>query len=352
MKKIWIGVLSVVMIITGCVTACGKAESSENKKTESSNDISNVYVESEFAPLKRVVLTQSEIYMGKDEQAGNSKEENEEFQNAWEAEREELCKVLKKYGVEVQRPRKLTEHEKELGEAENGITEGQGVTNFFVRDPFMTIGSNLIEGSFRSPYRRLEGLTVRDILTKESNASGASYVAVPQPDVSEKSESDKGPFLEGGDVLVYGKTVFVGNSGLASNEAGIDWLRNYLKRDGYEVVEVKLDPEFLHLDCALSLVREGLMIVCEDALTDGIPEQLKNWDKITVSKEDAQDLATNGLPINENVYVTDIAFKNSVGAELEKRGITVEYIDFKISRQFGGAFRCSTQPLLRVSDSE
>lgn len=131
MKKIWIGVLSVVMIITGCVTACGKAESSESKKTESSNDISNVYVESEFAPLKRVVLTQSEIYMGKDEQAGNSKEENEEFQKAWEAEREELCKVLKKYGVEVQRPRKLTEHEKELGEAENGITEGQGVTNFF-----------------------------------------------------------------------------------------------------------------------------------------------------------------------------------------------------------------------------
>ncbi|MFE2999976.1 hypothetical protein ACFXG4_33870 [Nocardia sp. NPDC059246] len=36
------------------------------------------------------------------------------------------------------------------------------------------------------------------------------------------------------------------------------------------------------------------------------------------------------------------------GKELEGRGITVEYIDFAVSRLFGGAFRCSTQPLLRA----
>ena len=40
------------------------------------------------------------------------------------------------------------------------------------------------------------------------------------------------------------------------------------------------------------------MIVCEEALIDGIPKQLKDWDKIHVSLEDAAKLATNGLPIN------------------------------------------------------
>ncbi len=91
------------------------------------------------------------------------------------------------------------------------------------------------------------------------------------------------------------------------------------------------------------------MIVCEDALLEGIPEQLKDWDKINVSLEEASKLATNGLPINENVYITDPEFK-FIGEELEKRGMTVEYVDYKISRSFGGAFRCSTQPLLRSND--
>ena len=59
-------------------------------------------------------------------------------------------------------------------------------------------------------------------------------------------------------------------------------------------------------------------------------------------------MATNGLPINPNVYVTDPVFK-SVGDKLALYGIHVEYVDFQISRSFGGSFRCSTQPLVRRS---
>lgn len=271
-----------------------------------------------------------------------------EAQKKWEKEREDLKKVLEKYGVEVQRPRLLNEKEKQLGAVKDGITGGEGVTNFFVRDPFFTIGNHLIEGSFKSAYRRLEVLPVRSILDKEAAQNNVPHVAVPQPDVSKGINSAAGPYLEGGDILVYGKTVFVGNSGLASNKAGIDWLRNYLTPSGYKVVEVKLEPGTLHLDCAISFVRDGLMIVSMDSLANGLPEELKNWDKIEVSYKDAQDLAVNGLPISSKVYVTDIAFKNTIGKELEKRGIKVEYVDYEISRSFGGAFRCSTQPLLRT----
>ncbi|WP_253278930.1 hypothetical protein [Psychrobacillus sp. FJAT-21963] len=45
------------------------------------------------------------------------------------------------------------------------------------------------------------------------------------------------------------------------------------------------------------------MIVCEEALLDGISEQYKDWDRIYVTSEDSSRLATNGLPINENVYI-------------------------------------------------
>ena len=99
------------------------------------------------------------------------------------------------------------------------------------------------------------------------------------------SDAEAGPFLEGGDVLVYNKQVFVGNSGYGSNAAGIEWLRNYLAPYGYEVTEVRLQGNILHLDCAMSLVREGLMIVCEESFADGIPEPFQAWDRIRVSEE-------------------------------------------------------------------
>lgn len=70
---------------------------------------------------------------------------------------------------------------------------------------------------------------------------------------------------------------------------------------------------------------------------EGLPDQIKDLDKIHVTLEDSSRLATNGLPINENVYITDHEFK-FFGDQLEKRGMKVEH---KISRSFGEAFRCN-----------
>lgn len=325
--------------------------------------MSNVFVKSEFAPLKRVVLAQSEfafpmkvdfgidkflteenrdLLSNKDILGKNFKDVFPEKQKKWEDERENLRRVLEKNNVEVIFPRLLTDYEKEIGKKD-------GYSNFFVRDPFFTIGHFLIEGSLRFPHRRNEIQPVRNILATESNEDSCLYLSIPKPDISKGQDSEDGPFLEGGDVLVLDKTLFVGRSGLASNENGISWLRNLVSNFGYKVVEVPLHETILHLDCAISLVREGLMIVCEEALLNGIPEQFKDWDKIYVTLEDASRLATNGLPINENVYITDPEFK-FIGDELEKRGMKVEYVDFEISRSFGGSFRCSTQPLLRRDD--
>lgn len=85
----------------------------------------------------------------------------------------------------------------------------------------------------------------------------------------------------------------MGYSGLASNLAGIQWLANMIGHFGYEVVPVRLHPHILHLDCALSLLREGLMIVCEEAFLDGLPAQLANWEKIHVTLQEAAYLVTN-----------------------------------------------------------
>lgn len=173
-------------------------------------------------------------------------------------------------------------------------------------------------------------------------------MAVPQPEISDPEDKTlgKGPFLEGGDVLILGKQIFVGNSGLASNSLGIQWLRKLLAPQGYAVEEVKLHPDILHLDCALGLVKNGLMVICEEAFLEGIPAALMNWKKIHVNFHEAMNLATNGLPVSPEVYITDPAFQH-IGDQIEQHDIKIEYIDFSISRSFGGSFRCSTQPLSR-----
>lgn len=320
-----------------------------------------VFVESEFAPLRTVVLTQSQValpaksftgpkssFLPKDENSPRDKwrggdfgDANPEAQRIWEGERENFRQVLVKHGVEVLRPELLTQAEKDA-------TGDDGYSNFFVRDPFFTVGDNVIEGSLRFLHRRQEVLTNRKIFEERVYPANCRYVAAPQPAAAARGDATlgAGPFIEGGDVHVLGKHIFVGSSGLASNEAGARWLRKLLAPQGYTVEFVPLTPNILHLDCALGLVKEGLIVVCEEALINGVPPILKSWERIRVTMDEASRLATNGLPLSPKVYVTDPKFRR-LGDQIGRHGVDVEYVDFSISRGFGGSFRCSTQPLLR-----
>jgi glycine amidinotransferase len=325
-----------------------------------------IFVESEFATLKTVVLAQSEMRLPDADTASEAQLNDElsimpeeqrhvilqllgkdhaiampERQRRWEAERDALRLVFEKHGAEVLRPRLLTTWEKEAGGK-------SGYSNSYVRDPWFTVGNFVIESSLRFPHRRKEVLPSRDIFLGEIYPAACRYVAVPQPEIMplDIDNGGPGPFLEGGDVLVYGRHVFVGVSGRASTALGAEWLSKLLAPDGYTVEVVRLKPNFLHLDCTMGLVREGLVVVYEGALLDGLPRSLKDWERIPVSEEDAMSLGTNGLPITPDVYVTDPAFRR-VGDAVGKYGVTVEYVEFSISRAFGGAFRCSTQALWR-----
>ena len=358
-KTYAVSLVLVLLLVFIAVGSTGCAQGGQNE--DSAEEYSSLFVESEFAPLKKVIVSQSEftdqilpisqVYMPFDEleyYGGEVVGENvvfhadQEKMQKLKAEREALVSILEQYGVEVLMPRELTDRERALATDPNGPSHGKGLTNEFVRDPFIIIGNHVIESSFRKEYRRYEALTSRDLFPGDCR-----YVALPMPDINDE---EAGPFLEGGDVLVYNKQVFVGNSGYGSNSAGIEWLRNYLAPYGYEVTEIRLQGNILHLDCAMSLVNEGLMIVCEESFMDGIPETFKDWDRITVSEEDAVHLAVNGLSVNPEVYITDAAFRDTIGKQLEDRGIKVEYLDFSVARSEGGSIHCSTLPILREDD--
>ena len=325
-----------------------------------------IFVESEFAPLRRVVVAACEMRLSDPDflppelmQAEaailpeaeralilqllgrDHAEAMPERQRAWEAERQALCAVLARHGVEVLRPDPLTAAQKAAGGK-------AGWANAFVRDPWFTVGDTVIEGSLRLAHRRHEVLSSRGLMQREVLPAEARYVAVPQPDIvpPDRDGASGGPYLEGGDVLVLGRHVLVGQSGRASSPGGVAFLAKLLSPQGYVVEPVRLPPTILHLDCAVGLVREGLMVVCPSLFLDGLPAILRGWDRIEVSEADSMALATNGLPLSPDVYVTDPAFPR-IAEAVARRGIAVETVDFRISRAFGGAFRCSTQALLR-----
>lgn len=68
--------------------------------------------------------------------------------------------------------------------------------------------------------------------------------------------------------------------------------------------------------------------------------------KIHVTLQEAAYLVTNGLPLNEETYITDQSFTTLI-PQIEAKGIKVEAIDYHVSRMLGGSFRCTTQALIR-----
>jgi N-dimethylarginine dimethylaminohydrolase len=250
-----------------------------------------------------------------------------------------LATVLEDRGIRVHRPEPLSLSSEEMA----FMSDLQKGSSFlFSRDPTIVIGNRIIETSMKLPMRAKEIFTARRIIRTILKEGGTDYAAVP---FVSPAFGDDGIYLEGGDVILNGSKIYVGNSGNASSEAGIEWLRNYLGSD-YTVEEIKV-KEFQHLDCVLSLIRPGLGLICPEGIVGDLPPSLKDWDFIHVPLEEARKLACNVLVLDEETVIIDERF-GWLGEELRKRGETVIEIPYDAVAKFGGGFRSSHNPIRRI----
>ena len=248
-----------------------------------------------------------------------------------------LAELVAREGVTVHRPERLTGEERSFL-APNG--EG---AQLFPRDPMIVVGNHVIDSSIRLKCRQRERYGLRPIIQDVVQRRGARWSSVP---LGSPACVD-GPFLEGGDTLLNGYEVYVGMSGCASDLAGIDWLQGLLG-DKYRVIPVAMKSNVLHLDCALALIKPGLLVWCPEKLVDGLPMSLRDWDAITVSRDEANKLATNGLVLEEGRAIID-ADNARVIEELRKRRVDVIPLPFDGPIGTGGGLRCAHHPLLRES---
>jgi len=250
---------------------------------------------------------------------------------------DDLAELVAREGVTVHRPERLHGDERTFL-APNG--EG---AQLFPRDGVIVVGDHVIDASLRLRCRQRERYGLRPLIQRMVAERGARWSSVP---LGSPACVD-GPFLEGGDTLLNGHEVYVGMSGCASDMAGIDWLQALLGAR-YRVIPVALRSFVLHLDCALALVKPGLLIWCPEKLVDGLPVSLRDWEAIAVSRDEASRLATNGLVLEVGRMIVDADNPRVIG-ELRQRKMEVIPIPFDGPIRTGGGLRCAHHPLLRES---
>lgn len=183
------------------------------------------------------------------------------------------------------------------------------------RDPLIVVGSHLIEASLRFEARRSERFALRPLAQSVAQRPGVTWSAVPPG----WPNGVDGPYLEGGDVLVNGREIYVGMSGQASDMAGIDWLTARLGSP-HRVIPVAMRSSVKHLEDVLALVRPGLLACCPALLIDGLPGSLRGWDAVSLSAEEVEARAAHLLVLEPGRAVIDTA-NLRLGSELRARGI-------------------------------
>lgn len=151
-------------------------------------------------------------------------------------------------------------------------------------------------------------------------------------------------YLEGGDILVDNKTIYVGISE-RTNMDGVNFLKSVLD-DSYTVIPLMLKPKFLHLDVVFTIINPNLALIYKDGLDDDSYNLLHKYNKIELSEKEQFELATNVFVIDPKTILMNSSHKR-IEQELKKLDFNVIPLKLSETAKDGGAFRCTTCPIER-----
>lgn len=200
----------------------------------------------------------------------------------------------------------------------------------FTRDLAFVIGDKLFISSMKKENRRLAINGWNKIISK---INSNQIIKVPS-----------NIYLEGGDIIIDNNKVYVGISERTTMES-IDFLKESLGTN-YEVIPLKLKPKFLHLDVVFTIINPNLALVYKEGLEAESFNLLSEYNKIIVTEQEQFELATNVFVINPQTIIIN-SIHQRIGEELKKLNFNVIPVDLSETAKDGGAFRCTTCPLIR-----
>lgn len=272
------------------------------------------YCANEYDVLKRVILCAPQ-YMTIREVINETQKEFEDegihIKTALEQHRE-FVRTLEVHGIEVI----LLPYHKKYPE------------QVFTRDIGFTLGQTIFVAKMAHDVRIGE----EDVLKRWLEDEEMSYYSLAE---------DR---IEGGDVVIDGKTIYVGLSNRTHQEA-VDHLQGLLNQ--FDVKAIPFKEKYLHLDCVFNVISPDVALIYPPALTkEDIDLFSSRYELIEVSEEEQFTLGTNVLNIG-NKKILSLPVNKQVNEKLRSRGFEVIEVDITEIIKSGGSFRCCTLPILR-----
>lgn len=216
-----------------------------------------------------------------------------------------------------------------LKEAGVKVTELPPLDEFpdsvFMQDPALLGRRGGIIGRFGEEKRRgEEKALVRDLSNYGYQVRGLRYIDPPGT-------------LEGGDIVVTDRGVFVGESS-RSNSAGIRQLAMHLR----ELAVSPVKTELFHLLCGSSYLSNGTMIIAPELVK---PESFPGFEFISISKEDAY--ACDALYVGDGKVVIPAGFED-VSKKLRKSGYRPLEVEVSEFYKGDGGVTCLSSPVYNL----
>ena len=148
--------------------------------------------------------------------------------------------------------------------------------------------------------------------------------------------------VDGGDVLVLGKNIYVGISTRSNNEA-IHQMQELLNKYGYKITAVNMH-DCLHLKTAVTKVDENTLLI-NPKWVDNF--HFKDFDWIEVDA--SEPLAANCLPIGDSIIYPK-AFPKTQN-KLEQKGYRIESVKVSELAKAEGAVTCCSLIISQQTES-
>lgn len=269
--------------------------------------------DTEYDTLRRVILCQPKFMAIEEVINDVQKKYEDENINVELAmkQHKNFEKMLKEYGVEVI---KLP-------------SSAQFPEQVFTRDIGFTVGDDIFVAEMASDIRKGEEEVLEEWLDDE--------------DIPFQTTTNR---VEGGDVIVDRRTVYVGISCRTSKEA-VQKLRHDLP--GHDIIQIPFNEKYLHLDCVFNILSPEVGLIFPKALNAETIDMLSTTYKlIEVSEEEQFTMGTNVLSIGDK-KVFSLPQNKNVNAQMRAHGFEVIEVDFSEIIKSGGSFRCCSMPVVR-----
>ena len=137
--------------------------------------------------------------------------------------------------------------------------------------------------------------------------------------------------VDGGDVLVLGKKIYVGMS-TRSNQAAVDQMNNLLGKFGYQAQGVEMH-DCLHLKTAVTRVDDKTLLINRKWVD---VENFEGFNLIDV--DESEPFAANCLPVSDTI-IFPVAFPKTA-AKLQERGYKLKQVVVDELAKAEGAVTC------------